>query len=61
MTIFILEGALSIQTDNVYMAMICLEELEQTFCSRCLVMCLELKDGHKGRYKTRRTIPCDMS
>lgn len=36
--------------------MICLEELEQTFCSQCLVMCLELKDGHKGHYKTRPTI-----
>ena len=37
--------------------MICLEELEQTFCSQCLVMRLELKDGHNGHYKTRQTIP----
>ena len=36
--------------------MICLKELQQTFCSRCLVMCLELKDGLKGHYKTRQTI-----
>ena len=61
MAVFILEDALSVQTDNVSMAVfiykgriILLDELGQAFVVRP-VMRLKYKDGHKTHYASGRT------
>ena len=51
MAVFILEDALSVQTDN---ASIRLDELGQTFVVR-LVKRLKYKDGHETHYASGRT------